>query len=196
MEDKEQHAVIPITELNQSLQEYVYWSNKLDALNAELAKVRAHRKRLHPLVCEYLEHQPDNKQKLSVPENAVGTFGKSYIGLCLYKRKRTKEFNSKTFLKAMIDKCVPLFQKAFKSNTQKEQIEQFAELLAKDVWNTRVTSTKFEIMALHKTKTERKRNEADMKKRKTNDDNDNNSSRLKQDNPSAISDEDSEDKDF
>lgn len=180
MESKEDEVVVPITSLNRAIQEYVFLSSKIDAINAQIAELRARRKKIQPLVCEYLQNQPDNKQKLTIPPDAVATFGDGCVGLCLYTRKRTKDFNSKTFLQAMVDECVPLFQKVFKSNTKQDVIVDFAVLLAKSVWETRATTSSFEINTMLKTKIERKRAYNEAKKRKPD-------AKSKDDNPSQMS---------
>ena len=169
MESKDNEVIVPITSLSIKTQEYVFLTNQIEYHNAQVAHLRSKRKCLQPEVCANLQQEQDRKRKFSIPKEKEHVFGNSYVGLCLYKRKRTKEFNSRTFLSAMVDACVPLFKNAFPSNVSDTNIARFAEMLANQVWDTRPVTTTFEITPMRRTLGRKKKVEEDdenVKKRK------------------------------
>lgn len=166
MESKENVAIVPITSLNRTWQEYVWLTNQLDIANKHVFELRSKRKRMQPLLCSDLLQEQDRKRQFTIPTEVQPQFGNSCVGLCLYKRKRTKEFNTRSFVSAMVDGCVPLFKKAFKGDTPDAVIQQFAERLADVVWNTRAVTTTLEITALRPTSKRPKKDDVPVKKRK------------------------------
>lgn len=189
---EKKHTLVPaITTLDSSFQTYVYLTHRLQVLNAERTQLLEKRTQLAKHIERQLKGMPNTKQTFVVPQDQVVNFGDNVLGLRLNKRKRDAIFNGKTFGPAVVDSCLPVFRKFFKQAVADQVVTDFAESLASEIWSSRASTTKFEIVPIFKPDPNKPKPAASGNKRKQQeDDEEPRESRVKVETMSSVDDPD------